>query len=76
MIVGAPFLDPWAVVEKLLPLLAPSAPFVIYHPYLQVRALELVKLVLSYEGLAHGRLFAGFRTGFVIYAVSLVFSLH
>ncbi|KAG0630178.1 hypothetical protein M758_1G159900 [Ceratodon purpureus] len=44
LIVGAPFLDPWTVVEKLLPLLAPSAPFVIYHPYLQPLAECMNKL--------------------------------
>lgn len=47
LIVGAPFLDPWTVVEKLLPLLAPSAPFVIYHPYLQVHTLGLCNLILD-----------------------------
>lgn len=44
LIVGAPFLDPWTVVKKLLPLLASSAPFVIYHPYLQPLAECMNKL--------------------------------
>lgn len=36
MIVVAPELDPWSVVKDLLPLLSYSAPFAIYHQYLQV----------------------------------------
>jgi hypothetical protein len=36
LIVGAPYLDPWTVAQCMLPLLASSAPFVIYHPYSQV----------------------------------------
>ncbi|CAM6015401.1 unnamed protein product [Sphagnum balticum] len=35
LIVGAPYLDPWTVAQCMLPLLASSAPFVIYHPYSQ-----------------------------------------
>ncbi|KAL8153866.1 hypothetical protein V2J09_011626, partial [Rumex salicifolius] len=35
LLVAAPELDPWTTVQKLLPLLSSSAPFAIYHPYLQ-----------------------------------------
>ncbi|KAH8938648.1 hypothetical protein BDL97_16G094800 [Sphagnum fallax] len=35
LIIGAPYLDPWTVAQCMLPLLASSAPFVIYHPYSQ-----------------------------------------
>ncbi|WVY88999.1 hypothetical protein V8G54_037940 (chloroplast) [Vigna mungo] len=35
LIVAAPELDTWTVVKDLLPLLANSAPFAIYHQYLQ-----------------------------------------
>lgn len=35
MIVAAPELDTWTVIEQLMPLLSFSAPFAIYHQYLQ-----------------------------------------
>ncbi|XP_031477814.1 uncharacterized protein LOC116248917 [Nymphaea colorata] len=35
LIMAAPDLDPWNIVQELLPLLAYSAPFAIYHQYLQ-----------------------------------------
>ncbi|KAL6493039.1 hypothetical protein OROGR_032798 [Orobanche gracilis] len=35
LIVAAPDLDAWCIVKELLPLLSYSAPFVVYHPYLQ-----------------------------------------
>ncbi|KAJ7529703.1 hypothetical protein O6H91_15G062800 [Diphasiastrum complanatum] len=35
LIVGAPEMDPLSVCKRMLPLLSPSAPFVIYHPYMQ-----------------------------------------
>ncbi|KAF3794922.1 tRNA adenine-58-N1-methyltransferase non-catalytic subunit [Nymphaea thermarum] len=36
LIMAAPDLDPWNIVQELLPLLSYSAPFAIYHQYLQV----------------------------------------
>ncbi|XXG40270.1 hypothetical protein AAC387_Pa01g1032 [Persea americana] len=35
LIIAAPDLDTWKIVEELLPLLSYSAPFAIYHQYLQ-----------------------------------------
>ncbi|KAI3844851.1 hypothetical protein MKW92_048531 [Papaver armeniacum] len=35
LIIAAPDLDPWTVVQELLPHLSYSAPFAIYHQYLQ-----------------------------------------
>ncbi|KAI3981625.1 hypothetical protein MKX01_007545 [Papaver californicum] len=35
LIIAAPDLDPWTVVQELLPYLSYSAPFAIYHQYLQ-----------------------------------------
>ncbi|MCL7027435.1 hypothetical protein MKW94_006983 [Papaver nudicaule] len=35
LIVAAPDLDPWTVIQELLPHLSYSAPFAIYHQYLQ-----------------------------------------
>ncbi|CAN1323052.1 tRNA (adenine(58)-N(1))-methyltransferase non-catalytic subunit trm6 [Linum perenne] len=35
LIIAAPDLDPWSAVKRLLPLLSYSAPFAIYHQYLQ-----------------------------------------
>ncbi|GER26603.1 tRNA (Adenine-N(1)-)-methyltransferasenon-catalytic subunit trm6 [Striga asiatica] len=35
LIIAAPDLDAWDIVKELVPLLAYSAPFVIYHQYLQ-----------------------------------------
>ncbi|CAN0872101.1 tRNA (adenine(58)-N(1))-methyltransferase non-catalytic subunit trm6 [Linum grandiflorum] len=35
LIIAAPDLDPWSVVKRLLPLVSYSAPFAIYHQYLQ-----------------------------------------
>eukprot|EP01018_Ginkgo_biloba_P018624 Gb_23675 [translate_table: standard] len=44
LIVGAPELDPWTVVAQLLPLLSFSAPFAVYHQYLQPLAECMHKL--------------------------------
>ncbi|KAL0459179.1 UNVERIFIED_CONTAM: tRNA (adenine(58)-N(1))-methyltransferase non-catalytic subunit TRM6 [Sesamum latifolium] len=35
LIIAAPDLDAWGIVKELVPLLSYSAPFVIYHQYLQ-----------------------------------------
>ncbi|KAK6140931.1 hypothetical protein DH2020_025324 [Rehmannia glutinosa] len=35
LIIAAPDLDAWSIVKELVPLLSYSAPFVIYHQYLQ-----------------------------------------
>uniref|UniRef100_A0A7N0TZQ5 tRNA (adenine(58)-N(1))-methyltransferase non-catalytic subunit TRM6 n=1 Tax=Kalanchoe fedtschenkoi TaxID=63787 RepID=A0A7N0TZQ5_KALFE len=35
LIIGAPDIDPWSIIKGLLPLLSHSAPFAIYHQYLQ-----------------------------------------
>ncbi|MBA0691544.1 hypothetical protein Goari_009166 [Gossypium aridum] len=37
LIIAAPEQDAWSLVKDLLPLLTYSAPFAIYHQYLQVR---------------------------------------
>ncbi|CAN6463546.1 unnamed protein product [Victoria cruziana] len=39
LIMAAPDLDPWNIVQELLPLLSYSAPFAIYHQYLQPLAM-------------------------------------
>ncbi|KAI3464850.1 hypothetical protein Pfo_021513 [Paulownia fortunei] len=39
LIIAAPDLDAWGIVKELVPLLPYSAPFVIYHQYLQVYVL-------------------------------------
>ncbi|KAL4180033.1 hypothetical protein AMTRI_Chr13g90120 [Amborella trichopoda] len=39
LIVAAPELDPWNAIQELLPLLSYSAPFAIYHHYLQPLAI-------------------------------------
>lgn len=35
LLVGAPEIEPWNILQELLPLLCSSSPFVIYHQYLQ-----------------------------------------
>ncbi|QCD98800.1 hypothetical protein DEO72_LG7g77 [Vigna unguiculata] len=54
LIVAAPELDTWTVVKDLLPLLANSAPFAIYHQYLQPLAtcmhnLQLGKMAIGLQ---------------------------
>lgn len=36
LIIAAPDVDAWSIVKEVLPFLSFSAPFVIYHQYLQV----------------------------------------
>ena len=36
LIIAAPDVDAWSIIKELLPLLSYSAPFVIYHQYIQV----------------------------------------
>lgn len=36
LIVAAPSVDAWSIVKEVFPLLSFSAPFVVYHQYLQV----------------------------------------
>lgn len=36
LIIAAPELDPWGIIKEVLPLLAFSAPFAVYHQYAQV----------------------------------------
>lgn len=36
LIIAAPDLDAWSIAKELVPLVSYSAPFVIYHQYLQV----------------------------------------
>ncbi|KAG4966603.1 hypothetical protein JHK85_041578 [Glycine max] len=45
LIIAAPELDTWALVRDVLPLLANSAPFAIYHQYLQI--VNKISLVCS-----------------------------
>lgn len=40
LIVAAPFVDAWSIVKEVFPLLSFSAPFVVYHQYLQVITIE------------------------------------
>ncbi|KAF6166520.1 hypothetical protein GIB67_005382 [Kingdonia uniflora] len=54
LIIAAPELDTWTIVQELLPLLAYSAPFAIYHQYLQPLAtcmhnLQGAKMALSLQ---------------------------
>ncbi|CAJ1972541.1 unnamed protein product [Sphenostylis stenocarpa] len=54
LIVAAPELDAWTLVRDLLPLLANSAPFAIYHQYLQPLAtcmhnLQLEKMAIGLQ---------------------------
>jgi len=44
LIIAAPDLDTWTLVKYLLPLLSNSAPFAIYHQYLQVIFYSIFKL--------------------------------
>ncbi|KAG4955197.1 hypothetical protein JHK87_040791 [Glycine soja] len=41
LIIAAPELDTWALVRDVLPLLANSAPFAIYHQYLQLEKMAI-----------------------------------
>ncbi|KAK1554742.1 hypothetical protein Q3G72_016672 [Acer saccharum] len=54
LIMAAPEIDPWNLVKDLLPLLSYSAPFAIYHQYLQ-------PLVTCMHNLQIGKM-ANFRT--------------
>ncbi|XP_058725377.1 uncharacterized protein LOC131596666 [Vicia villosa] len=54
LIIAAPDLDTWTVVRDLLPLLSNSAPFAIYHQYLQPLAtcmhnLQLEKMAIGLQ---------------------------
>lgn len=54
LIIAAPELDPWKVVEEMLPLLSYSAPFAIYHQYLQPLAtcmhnLQIAKMAIALQ---------------------------
>ncbi|OAY50593.1 tRNA (adenine(58)-N(1))-methyltransferase non-catalytic subunit trm6 isoform X1 [Manihot esculenta] len=54
LIIAAPDLDPWSLVKDLLPLLSYSAPFAIYHQYLQPLAtcmhnLQLGKMAIGLQ---------------------------
>lgn len=54
MIVVAPELDPWSLVKDLLPLLSYSAPFAIYHQYLQplatcMHSLQVRKMAIGLQ---------------------------
>lgn len=54
LIIAAPELDTWTLVRDLLPLLAHSAPFAIYHQYLQPLAtcmhnLQLEKMAIGLQ---------------------------
>ncbi|CAK9148278.1 unnamed protein product [Ilex paraguariensis] len=54
LIIAAPDLDAWSTVKELLPLLAFSAPFAIYHQYLQPLAtcmhnLQLEKMAVGLQ---------------------------
>lgn len=44
LIIAAPELDLWSLLKDLLPLLANSAPFAIYHQYLQVISFKFLVL--------------------------------
>lgn len=52
LLIAAPELDPWTLVQKLLPLLPNTAPFAIYHHYLQ--PLATCKHNLQIERMAVG----------------------
>ncbi|KAI5678346.1 hypothetical protein M9H77_09296 [Catharanthus roseus] len=54
LIVAAPFVDAWSIVKELLPLLSFSAPFVVYHQYLQPLAqcmhnLQIEKMAIGLQ---------------------------
>ncbi|PIN09052.1 tRNA(1-methyladenosine) methyltransferase, subunit GCD10 [Handroanthus impetiginosus] len=54
LIIAAPELDAWSIVKELVPLLSYSAPFVIYHQYLQPLAtcmhnLQTQKMAISLQ---------------------------
>ncbi|XP_073315567.1 uncharacterized protein [Primulina huaijiensis] len=54
MIIAAPDLDAWSIGKELLPLLSYSAPFVIYHQYLQPLAtclhnLQIEKMAINLQ---------------------------
>ncbi|KAI5392802.1 hypothetical protein KIW84_060097 [Lathyrus oleraceus] len=54
LIIAAPDLDTWTVVRDVLPLLSNSAPFAIYHQYLQPLAtcmhnLQLEKMAIGLQ---------------------------
>ncbi|KDP36934.1 hypothetical protein JCGZ_08225 [Jatropha curcas] len=54
LIIAAPDLDPWSLVNEILPLLSYSAPFAIYHQYLQPLAtcmhnLQLGKMAIGLQ---------------------------
>ncbi|XP_050228188.1 uncharacterized protein LOC126677556 [Mercurialis annua] len=54
LIIAAPDLDPWRLVKDMLPLLSYSAPFAIYHQYLQPLAtcmhnLQLEKMAIGLQ---------------------------
>ncbi|KAK7275211.1 hypothetical protein RIF29_16320 [Crotalaria pallida] len=54
LIIAAPEMDTWALVKDLLPLLSNSAPFAIYHQYLQPLAtcmhnLQLEKMAIGLQ---------------------------
>ncbi|KAL8514674.1 hypothetical protein ACS0TY_013675 [Phlomoides rotata] len=52
LIIAAPDLDPWGIVKELLPLLSYSAPFVIYHQYLQPLASCMHNLQIEKMGIS------------------------
>ncbi|KAL3640971.1 hypothetical protein CASFOL_015939 [Castilleja foliolosa] len=54
LIIAAPDLDAWSIAKELVPLLSYSAPFVIYHQYLQPLAscmhnLQIGKMAISLQ---------------------------
>ncbi|GMH13669.1 hypothetical protein Nepgr_015510 [Nepenthes gracilis] len=54
LLIAAPELDAWSILQKLLPLLSYSAPFAIYHQYLQPLAtcmhhLQIEKLAVGLQ---------------------------
>ncbi|XP_038715671.1 tRNA (adenine(58)-N(1))-methyltransferase non-catalytic subunit trm6-like [Tripterygium wilfordii] len=54
LIIAAPDLDPWILVKDILPLLSYSAPFAIYHQYLQplatcMHSLQVGKLAIGLQ---------------------------
>uniref|UniRef100_A0A2P2KXN6 tRNA (adenine(58)-N(1))-methyltransferase non-catalytic subunit TRM6 n=2 Tax=Rhizophora mucronata TaxID=61149 RepID=A0A2P2KXN6_RHIMU len=54
LIIAAPDLDPWSLVKDLLPLLSYSAPFALYHQYLQplstcMHNLQLGKMAIGLQ---------------------------
>ena len=49
LLIAAPELDAWSIVEELLPLLSYSASFAIYHQYLQVICLNFLIVICGVE---------------------------